>query len=196
VTSWYPNNVEALGCQSHSRSSIIDGVLRDVKRADLIVSTFTIALLDHRSREMAQRVHALQIAAYRLEADLLGVKHFPPLERSVEDVQSAAEELWGAWEGEELLGVIGLERFNAAEILISSLTVAPGHHRRGVGRALVLSVLDARGSCAVAVSTGAKNDPALQLYKQLGFIEHRRRHVGLEPVEVVELRVDGLAHQR
>jgi ribosomal protein S18 acetylase RimI-like enzyme len=154
------------------------------------MAVFTIALLDHRSQEMAQRIHTIQIAAYRLEADLLGVKSFPPLERSVEDVQSSLEELWGAQEGEELLGVVGLERLSPAEILISSLTVAPAHHRRGVGRALVLSVLGTRGSCAMVVSTGAKNEPALHLYKQLGFVEHRRRFVGLEPVEVVELRVD------
>jgi ribosomal protein S18 acetylase RimI-like enzyme len=153
------------------------------------VLTFTIALLAHRSPEEAQRIHAIQMAAYRLEADLLGVKHFPPLERSVEDIQGSTEEFWGAREGEELVGVMGLERFNADEILIGSLTVAPAHHRRGVGRALVLSALDARGSCAMVVSTGAKNEPALRLYKQLGFIEHRRRFVGLEPVEVVELRV-------
>ena len=153
------------------------------------MSTFSIALLDHHSREMAQRIHAIQIAAYRLEADLLSVKHFPPLERSVEDVQGSAEEFWGAREGEELLGVIGLEKLAEAEILISSLTVAPAHHRRGVGRALVLFVLDARGSCAVAVSTGAKNGPALHLYKQLGFVEQRHRYVGSEPIEVVELRL-------
>jgi len=160
------------------------------------MSNFSIVLLDHCSQEMAQRIHAIQIAAYRLEADLLGVKHFPPLERSVEDVQGSAEEFWGAQEGEELLGVIGLERFNAAEILISSLTVAPAHHRRGVGRALVLSALGARGSCAVAVSTGAKNEPALHLYKQLGFIVQRRRLVGVEPVEIVELRVPPLYRSR
>jgi ribosomal protein S18 acetylase RimI-like enzyme len=160
------------------------------------VTAFTIALLDHRSRELAQRIHAIQIAAYRLEADLLGVKHFPPLERSIEDVQGSPDEFWGAREGEELLGVIGLEKVNAAEILISSLTVAPTHHRRGVGRVLVQAALGARSSCALVVSTGAKNEPALHLYKQLGFVEHRRRFVGLEPVEVVELRVAGLPHKR
>jgi ribosomal protein S18 acetylase RimI-like enzyme len=153
------------------------------------VAALTIALLDHRSREVAQRIHAIQIAAYRLEADLMGVKRFPPLERSVEDVQGSPEQFWGAQEGEALLGVIGLERLGAAEILISSLAVAPAHHRRGVGRALVQNALDSRGSCALVVSTGVKNGPALYLYRQLGFIEHRRRFVGLEPVEVLELRV-------
>jgi ribosomal protein S18 acetylase RimI-like enzyme len=153
------------------------------------VSVFSITPLDHRSREVAQRIHAIQRAAYRLEADLLGVTHFPPLERSAEDVQISLEEFWGASEGEELLGVIGIERLDAAEILISSLTVAPAHHRRGVGRALVQAVLGTRGSCVMVVSTGAKNEPALQLYKQLGFLERRRRLVGLEPVEVVELAV-------
>jgi len=49
------------------------------------VPAYTIVLLDHRSLEVAKRIHAIQIGAYRLEADLLGVKSFPPLERSVED---------------------------------------------------------------------------------------------------------------
>lgn len=153
------------------------------------VSVLSITVLDHRSREVALRIHAIQMAAYRLEAVLLGVRHFPPLERSVEDVQSSSDRFWGAKGGGELLGVISLERSGAVEILISSLTVDPAYHRRGAGRALVQAVLGTRGSCSMMVSTGAKNEPALQLYRQLGFLERRRRYVGLEPVEVVELEV-------
>ena len=42
----------------------------------------------------------------------------------------------------------------------------------------------------LSVSTGAKNHPALALYQQLGFGERRRRRVGPEEIEVVELAID------
>ena len=60
--------------------------------------------------EMASRIHAVQMEAYRQEASLLGVREFPPLDRTVQDVMASSDAFFGAFDGEELLGVISLEQ--------------------------------------------------------------------------------------
>lgn len=154
------------------------------------MSELMILPLPHRTPEMAARIHALQIAAYRVEARLLEVDHFPPLERTATDVERSPDIYLGALRGEELLGVTSLERTGPEKLLIASLTVGPDHHRQGIGRALVNAILQRDDWQILSVSTGAKNHPALALYQQLGFSERRRHRVGPEEIEVVELAVD------
>jgi GNAT superfamily N-acetyltransferase len=137
--------------------------------------------------EMASRIHAVQTAAYRQEAALLGIREFPPLKRTVGDVMASSDSFFGAFDGEELLGVMSLEQRNENEVCISSLTVAPPFQRLGVATALVASIAGWTRSQKLSVFTGAKNAPALALYKQLGFVEFSRRFVGVEQLEVVEL---------
>jgi hypothetical protein len=59
-----------------------------------------------------------------------------------------------------------------------------------VARALVASIAGWAKSQKISVSTGAKNTPALALYKQLGFVEFSRKLVGIEQLEVIELAVE------
>jgi len=144
----------------------------------------------NRIKKMASRIHAVQIEAYRQEASLLGVRNFPPLNRTVRDVMASSDIFFGAFSGGELLGVISLERRTENQVSISSLTVAPPFQRRGVAKALVSSIAGSTRSQKISVSTGAKNAPALALYKQCGFIECSRRLLGAEQTEIVELAVD------
>ena len=46
-----------------------------------------IELLDHRNPATARRIHAVLMRAHAQEAALLQVRHFAPLDRSVQDVQ-------------------------------------------------------------------------------------------------------------
>jgi GNAT superfamily N-acetyltransferase/protein tyrosine phosphatase (PTP) superfamily phosphohydrolase (DUF442 family) len=146
-----------------------------------------VTIIDPRRPAMAARIHAVQVAAYRQEAALLGVERFPPLERTPADIAASADVHFGAWDGASLLGVISLEPRSSGEALISSLTVEPSAQRRGVGRALVAVAAARADYVRLAVSTGARNLPALALYRQLGFEERRRGSVGPEGIEVIEL---------
>lgn len=140
------------------------------------------------SSEDARAVHSIQMAAYAQEAALLGVKTFPPLERTVQDIQFGAERFLGAWAATSLVGVLGYEfAADGPGMTISSLVVSPGRQRRGVGRLLVLEVLARFADLPVAVSTGAKNRPALALYTGSGFVEHSRGLIGPEKLEIVSL---------
>jgi ribosomal protein S18 acetylase RimI-like enzyme len=151
---------------------------------------FSIAAIKHQTHEMAARIHAVQIAAYQQEAALLGVSDFPPLARTVDDIMGSRELFFGAFDGEELLGVIGVEHQSDSEALISSLTVAPPFQRRGVGGALIAAVAERVTCTIIAVSTGAKNYPALTLFKELGFVARRHKCVAPEQLEIVDLSAE------
>jgi ribosomal protein S18 acetylase RimI-like enzyme len=147
--------------------------------------------LDHRDLAVAERIHAIQMAAYAQEAVLLGVVSFPPLERQVMDVQRTEGHFLGAFLDGQLAGSLSIEPGRPEhELTISSLTVDPDFQRRGLGRVLVAAVFREFAFRGLTVSTGSRNLPALTLYAQFGFVEFSRRLVGEEQLEVVELRLN------
>lgn len=152
-------------------------------------SAFRIELVDHRALAIAQQLHAVQMSAYAQEARLLGAVYFPPLERTVEDLRTSAEEFLAAFVGDEIVGATSVQPDEEGMgINIASLVVAPQFQRRGIGRGLMAAVLAAYASRELTVQTGAKNLPALALYAQVGFVELRRWLVGREPLELIKLR--------
>ena len=142
-----------------------------------------IEIVDHTRRDVAVRIHAVQMRAYAQEAALLAAVRFPPLECTVEDVMGDAGMFYAAFAGDELVGALGI-----ASASIDSLVVSPAFQRRGAGRALVEAALARHGHKELFVQTGAKNAPALALYAQYGFIEFERWLAGAEPLELVRLR--------
>lgn len=81
---------------------------------------------------------------------------------------------------------------------ILNLAVAPAHHRRGIGRALVeevLARLAARGVRAVFLEVRASNTAARALYAGVGFREvGRRARYYRRPVEdAIVLRAANVA---
>ncbi|MFT3684367.1 MAG: GNAT family N-acetyltransferase [Phycisphaerales bacterium] len=129
-----------------------------------------------RDDEVAAAVN-LQRAAYELEADLIGTRSIPGLNEDTAALRAAAtrEELFGAFEADRLVGIIGLEDEHddsgKAVLRIARLAVDPAHFRRGIGRLLVRHVLAEthRRGVAVRVSTGAANTPGRALYESEGF---------------------------
>jgi GNAT superfamily N-acetyltransferase len=117
---------------------------------------------------LAARLHAVQVAAYRVEAALIGDDRFPPLHETVDDVRAAPVTWLGAFSGNELVGAVawtvGSEGWD-----IDRLAVDPVHHRRGIGSALVAAVLERAGGAQVTASTGSGNTPARALFAEHGF---------------------------
>jgi GNAT superfamily N-acetyltransferase len=110
----------------------------------------------------------LQHAAYAIEAELIGYPDLPPLHETLETLQATKEELWLCSEGDELVGVVGLEQ-QGDELVIARLFVAPRRLRRGVGWARVSHALSLASGRRVRGGTGARNAPALALYRRFGF---------------------------
>lgn len=154
-----------------------------------MTAALRIDRLEHADPAVAQRIHAIQMAAYAQEAALLGVRWFPPLERTPDDVQSSPETFFGALVDGRLVGAVSVEPGEQPGAMhIASLVVAPDHQRRGTGRALVSEVLRRFPGSVVTVSTGAANAPACELYAGLGFVEESRRTIGPESLVLVRLR--------
>jgi GNAT superfamily N-acetyltransferase len=147
-----------------------------------------IEVLDHRVRRTAESIHAIQMVAYQQEASLLGVTDFPPLRRTVNEIENSAERFFGARHELVLAGVIAIAGGeSASEWNISSLVVLPQFQRRGVGRALLGAVISRFLDRIFTVSTGAINQPALELYAKMGFVESRQYLSGCGMISMVGL---------
>ena len=144
--------------------------------------------VNHSSLDTARQIQRVQMLAYAQEAKLLGAIDFPPLRRTVEDIRACREEFFAAMMGGELVGAISVwPDPEGMGMNIASLVVAPAFQRRGVARQLLAEVLRRYGAGSLTVQTGARNEPALSLYTQSGFVELRRWFVGPERLELVKL---------
>lgn len=151
--------------------------------------TVKVTTLNHRLPAISNTILDVQRSAYVLEAKLLGVSRFPPLELTVNDIQQSEAVFLGAKVNEQLVGVIGHEPCSEpGQRNIISLVVLPEWHRRGIAKELLTIVLNECTELAITVSTGAKNSPALALYSKFGFVEYSRRVEGRKPIEIVNLR--------
>ena len=127
--------------------------------------------------------------AYAQEAELLEVKDFAPLKRTVQDVQGSGDFHLAALDGNEIVGALCLGPDDEPDQLqISSLVVHPKWQRRGVGRALLAEALRRAAGMTISVSTGTKNTPALTLYREFGFVPYRYGTIGSEALALVKLR--------
>jgi ribosomal protein S18 acetylase RimI-like enzyme len=123
---------------------------------------------------VAARLHAIQIAAYAVEAALIDNEAIPPLHESVDDLRRRPFDWLAALDGEQIIGAIALQP-RADVVDIHRLIVDPAAFRRGAGSALIQAVLDQAGARPVFVATGAANAPARRLYERLGFTLTRER---------------------
>ena len=174
---------------TEAKGPFIADVLKRASGPSDASSRCRIEPIDHRSRAMAERIHAIQIAAYSQEARLLGAVSFPPLQRTIADIEGSGEHFLGAYVGAALVGVLALEGDpTSASMVISSLVVLPAFQRMGIARSLLAAVVDSFPSRSLTVSTGERNAPALALYARFGFLEIRRHLAGPEELPLIELR--------
>ncbi|WP_329005345.1 GNAT family N-acetyltransferase [Kribbella sp. NBC_00709] len=130
-----------------------------------------ITPLDLVDRTLAERLLAIQHAAYAVEAELIGFDGIPPLQEDLAGLMAAPEHWLGRYDGETLVGAVAYEFPDDDTVEISRLIVDPAHARRGHGRALLdhLDQLELRP--VSLVSTGSANTPAVTLYKSRGYAE-------------------------
>jgi GNAT superfamily N-acetyltransferase len=97
----------------------------------------------------------------------------------------SAEQFWGARLDGALVGVLTIEPVRMSEFCVSSLVVAPDRQRRGVGRALLQTIVEQYAPYGCSVWTAAGNAPALALYEQFGFFPRSSRQAGA--LQLIEL---------
>lgn len=128
-----------------------------------------INALNHRDVDMAAQILAVQLPAYRVEAELIGFDGIPPLRDTAESIMGSEEQFVGFMRGGGLAGFISYELQEDA-VDICRLVVDPSCFRQGIARKLLTHVLQGVGERKkVTVSTGTKNEPAKVLYRSFGF---------------------------
>ncbi|MEM8892912.1 MAG: N-acetyltransferase [Bacteroidota bacterium] len=132
-----------------------------------------IRKLKNSDPSIAKEIQQLFYASYLVEAKLLGAKEFPPLNRKLEDYQETETNFYGFHKGEEITGIIELT-LEEDRIEIDSLVVHPDHFRQGIAQQLLEFALESLDYNFFRVETGAENEPAIRLYKKLGFEEERQ----------------------
>lgn len=121
--------------------------------------------LDVADPAVATEVLAVQQAAYRVEADLIGSSEIPPLQEGLDELMTAQLDWLGLAAAGVLVAAIAFTR-DENVVDIDRLIVAPVAMRQGHGSALVEALGD---DVTITVSTGTLNGPARQLYEKLGF---------------------------
>ncbi|WP_027085652.1 GNAT family N-acetyltransferase [Cohnella panacarvi] len=129
-----------------------------------------LEIIGIKDAEVAEEVWALQHAAYRVEATLIGVADLPPLQDTVESLRQSRE-TFCAIRGPEgdLQGVIAYEQEREGRYVICRVMVNPDHFRQGVGSRLLSHLLDVFPGAHWSVTAEARNLPALALYEKAGF---------------------------
>jgi ribosomal protein S18 acetylase RimI-like enzyme len=135
----------------------------------------------------APAYRALRLRALREHPDAFTSSHEEdaqlPVQASAERLASARSSFWGAFQGVELYGIVGLEREarakNRHKACVVGMYVAGEVAGQGVGRALLQALLAqcrAEGLQSLVLTVTHGNDHARRLYEAAGF-----RSFGIEP---------------
>lgn len=142
----------------------------------------------------AAAYRALMLEAYRLHPDAftsdVGEREALPLiwwENRLATGSDAADVVFGAFEGQRLLGVVGLSverRIKARhKSTLFGMYIPLAHHEKGLGRKLLRTVLTYAKSrphlVLVQLTVTEGNQRAQQLYERMGFTSF-----GVEPMAV------------
>ncbi|OZF37896.1 hypothetical protein CH294_10275 [Rhodococcus sp. 14-2483-1-1] len=121
---------------------------------------------------LAEQILAVQKSSYAVEARLIGDDRIPLLHESVDELCAAQVHWLVARQGDEILGAAAW-----SESEIDRLVVAPHAHRQGIGRALVVVVIESIAGQRIQVATGRDNAPARRLYESFGFVHTENQQV-------------------
>jgi len=152
------------------------------------VHSIQIIALRHTNPEIAREIQCVLRSAYTVEAELIGVDDFPPLRRSVSQIEGSNTEFYGVHSRGKLCAVIELERKSASKdwLGVSSLCVTPSRAREGLGSALIDFALSL-GANSVEVSTASANLPAISLYEKKGF-RIMSREINEHEISIVHMK--------
>ncbi|MEO9964524.1 MAG: GNAT family N-acetyltransferase [Reichenbachiella sp.] len=136
--------------------------------------------------EQAEKAWKLFQKSYRMEADLIETDDFPPLRRTIQEMQSSSTRFYGFIIDGGLAGVIELNSVSQ-ELDICSLVVDPYHFRKGIASQLLEFAIETYQPSTCVVETATKNLPAIRLYQSKGFVEEEIWMTNFD-IEKIKLR--------
>ncbi len=129
-----------------------------------------IFYLNNNDVPVAEKLFSIWQESYIIEAKLLKVNGFPPLNRTMQDFLNSSTHFYGFLKNDVYNAVIEI-RDNNGTLHIQSLVVQPSQFRKGLASKMIAFVLSENMECNFTVETGCDNLPAINLYLKFGFVE-------------------------
>ena len=133
--------------------------------------------IDITNHKFAKEVFKIQIPSYKVEAEIISFHDLPPLRDTVELLQQCGETFFGYYLKGDLCGAISIKTAKCV-IDIHRLMVHPKHFRKGIAKKLLDFVESNKEEFeTIIVSTGTKNEPAVEFYLKNGFSKTGEKRV-------------------
>lgn len=128
-----------------------------------------IKKLNLKNLEIVRNILELQIASYKIEANIIEFWDIPTLKDTVSSLEECDEIFYGYYINNVLAGIISFKMIE--NILdIHRVAVDPIFFRKGIAEKLVSFVEEVnRNVHKIIVSTGRDNFPAVSLYLKVGY---------------------------
>ncbi len=127
--------------------------------------------IDSKSKDNARLLYELWQLSYAIEADWLEVdyQNFPPLQRMPNSFLSSNNNFYVYQSQSRIIACLEIKVLEDT-VRIQSALVHPDYIRQGIGRQLMHFVFERYiDTSTFLIETGAKNKPAIALYKEVGF---------------------------
>ena len=124
----------------------------------------SVIILENSRPEIAEAIYSVTQESYKQEASLLGLEHFPLLDKTANEITKDQGTYYGVFFTGSLAGVL---HFNFGNI--DSLVVRPCFQRLGVAEKLLSHLFAEAKGIEITVSTAELNMPATSLYQKVGF---------------------------
>ncbi len=127
-----------------------------------------IRRLDQSDLSVSQDILGLFHRAYQIEAEIICVEDFPPLNRTLENIRVTNSVFTGLFEN-AILTAVSETQIEGNILFIDGFVVDPQFFRKGFGSQLLRFILDECHCETAFVETAAANKPAVRFYKRFGF---------------------------
>ena len=128
-----------------------------------------IKRLDINNIETVKELLKLQIASYKIEAEIIDFYDIPPLKDTIYSLKTCNETFYGYYVDDVLAGIISYKIIKNV-LDIHRVAVSPLFFRRGIAKQLISYVEEHNSNVnKVIVCTGKKNLPAINLYIKSGY---------------------------
>jgi ribosomal protein S18 acetylase RimI-like enzyme len=129
-----------------------------------------IKKLENSTPKVAKEIRAIFQISYKVEAELLQTKDFPPLKRTLKQFIMTDTSFFSYSIAGRLVAILEISE-QPDVVLIRSLVVNPAFFRQGIAGKLISYTFNNFKTNLFIVETGLANTPAIALYKKYGFTE-------------------------
>ncbi len=127
-----------------------------------------IKQLNLKDEKVLEKILNVQIASYKIEAEIIGFDEIPPLKDTINTLKQCNETFYGYFIDDILAGIVSYKIENDT-LDIHRVAVHPSFFKRGIAKELINFVEKINNIKNIIVCTGKENIPAVKLYMKNGY---------------------------